>query len=1411
MFRKKFLSMVLLVGMLIAQSVPSALAATYCDQAQFVSDLTAPDGSTFAPGTAFTKTWRLMNVGTCAWTTSYNLVWVGGDSIGAPLSVRLPVNVAPGQMVDVSVNLTAPTISGHYRALFKISNTSGIQFGIGVSASDAFWVDINVIDVNAVIYDFVANAPYAQWKSGGGALPFPGTSGDSRGFAYQVNNPHLEDDSFDSFPGLLTVPQNKFDGYIQATYPEFQVQLGDRLQTLVNCEFGATGCYVTFRIDYILSNGAQKTLWSWKEAYDKRFYRANLDLSSLAGQKVRFVFMLLSTGFATGDRPIWGSPRIVRMGTSQPPAPPATLTALPALTPTATPFNQPPPTTSPTGCDKASFVSDVTVPDGTIFSPGAAFTKTWRLKNAGRCAWTTAYKILFYSGEQMGAPTSVNLPWNTAPGATVDITVNMIAPTSTGKYRGYWILSNASGALFGIGTNAANPIWVEINVAGDSPIGSGYDFTANACSAEWKSGAGLLPCPGIDGNANGFVIRQDATKLEDGSSGAPGLLTFPQNRFNGSIQGSYPTFTVQPGDRFQTLVGCEFGAACFVVFRLDYMNANGLVKTFWSLREQSDNRYSMVNVDLGPLAGQSVRFILTLLANGAATNDRAIWAAPRITRVSNTPPTLTPIPPTIPPPPVVSSPQINKLFMLDSINGWALSDAYALRTMDGGATWYNMTATSVSGNIKGGYFPSATTGWIITNFAESNTGSLYYTTNGGSTWTHYNVPFNSGDLQFVDGTHGFVMQGLDAAMNKQSIALYQTSDGGATWVRNYINDPTVPGAGNSLPLGGHKIGMRFRNTSTGWIGGEIPTDGFIYFYKTTNSGVTWSLQSLAVPPGYESAFMTTTAPTFFGPNEGVLPVSMTIGIGMRDLFLYVTHDGGASWSRSSAFARNGQNTDFVSPRDAFSWSGGNFLQVTNDSGANWRQVTPNVNFGDSIRNMDFVSTTTGWVLDADLNGNTALYRTNDGGATWTLLFGSQLPNVTPSSQLPDLMITGMSIRLQNPSCLLPGDPLGLSVGIKNVGQAAAGTFTVTVNGLQQVVETLGAGESLSLFFLSSANPVTATVDTSGAITESDESNNSRSEMVPVPTAPLPCATNTPNGPQDFNTFQQSIVDALNTRDFVLAKSRMGQSFGFGFWQSQGTSSTPDLAVQQLQNNYIGPNTHLTPDPGKDLVTLLGGLNPYQIMGLDASTSQALFVSGWGLDGKGEAILYVTRNPNGNLYWNSVLIAPAGFAPAVSANDFCADARIPILIEQLKGSLNQSNGDMFAALVSPSHGVNVRLWAYSSEVNFNANNAASVFASTDSFNWGGGPSGVPDVGTFKDVIQPKLLEVLNAPNMETYCDTLTKVFPLANPWPYPNVHYYNLYKPASSSNAFDFRTWLIGFEYIDNQPYLYAMVSIVWEP
>jgi hypothetical protein len=108
------------------------MAATQCDSAQFVSDLTAPDGAVFAPGATFTKTWRLMNNGTCAWTQAYNLVFAGGDSMGAPLSVKLPAEVPPGQMVDVSVNLTAPIQADTTRAYLRSAMLQVFNSALGI-------------------------------------------------------------------------------------------------------------------------------------------------------------------------------------------------------------------------------------------------------------------------------------------------------------------------------------------------------------------------------------------------------------------------------------------------------------------------------------------------------------------------------------------------------------------------------------------------------------------------------------------------------------------------------------------------------------------------------------------------------------------------------------------------------------------------------------------------------------------------------------------------------------------------------------------------------------------------------------------------------------------------------------------------------------------------------------------------------------------------------------------------------------------------------------------------------------------------------------------------------------------------------------------------------------------------------
>jgi hypothetical protein len=114
--------------------------------------------------------------------------------------------------------------------------------------------------------------------------------------------------------------------------------------------------------------------------------------------------------------------------------------------------------------DKASLVQDVTIPDGTVVTPGVLMVKTWRLRNIGSCTWTTSYTLVFSSGSQLSGPAAQALAGDVPPGESLDITVNLAAPTTEGAYRGDWLLRNDRGALFGIGSAGASPFWVQIVV-----------------------------------------------------------------------------------------------------------------------------------------------------------------------------------------------------------------------------------------------------------------------------------------------------------------------------------------------------------------------------------------------------------------------------------------------------------------------------------------------------------------------------------------------------------------------------------------------------------------------------------------------------------------------------------------------------------------------------------------------------------------------------------------------------------------------------------------------------------------------------------------------------------------------------------------------------------------------------------
>ena len=99
-------------------------------------------------------------------------------------------------------------------------------------------------------------------------------------------------------------------------------------------------------------------------------------------------------------------------------------------------------------CDKAKFVTDVSVPDGTILDPNETFIKTWRIRNIGTCTWTTGYALVYEQGAQMGGISPQPLSGNVAPGETVDISINLTSPAATGKYTGNWQIRNATNILF---------------------------------------------------------------------------------------------------------------------------------------------------------------------------------------------------------------------------------------------------------------------------------------------------------------------------------------------------------------------------------------------------------------------------------------------------------------------------------------------------------------------------------------------------------------------------------------------------------------------------------------------------------------------------------------------------------------------------------------------------------------------------------------------------------------------------------------------------------------------------------------------------------------------------------------------------------------------------------------------------
>ncbi|WKZ38704.1 MAG: SH3 domain-containing protein [Anaerolineales bacterium] len=188
-----------------------------------------------------------------------------------------------------------------------------------------------------------------------------------------------------------------------------------------------------------------------------------------------------------------------------------------------------------------------------------------------------------------------------------------------------------------------------------------------------------------------------------------------------------------------------------------------------------------------------------------------------------------------------------------------------------------------------------------------------------------------------------------------------------------------------------------------------------------------------------------------------------------------------------------------------------------------------------------------------------------------------------------------------------------------------------------------------------------------------------------------------------------------------------------------------------------------------------------------------------------------QNPGGGTGWVN-----ANFLTEhVSSSAFCADARVTSLLNDLKSALLNSNGDLLRALVSPVHGLDLRLWRYGTVANYSPEEAQWAFQSEYEVSWGAAPgSGEETKGTFTAQPLPKLQEVFGG-NYSMHCnDTLDLATFALQPWSpeYANINFYTIYKPGTEQyGGLDWRAWTVGVEYVEGKPTLFALIHFQWEP
>jgi hypothetical protein len=195
----------------------------------------------------------------------------------------------------------------------------------------------------------------------------------------------------------------------------------------------------------------------------------------------------------------------------------------------------------------------------------------------------------------------------------------------------------------------------------------------------------------------------------------------------------------------------------------------------------------------------------------------------------------------------------------------------------------------------------------------------------------------------------------------------------------------------------------------------------------------------------------------------------------------------------------------------------------------------------------------------------------------------------------------------------------------------------------------------------------------------------------------------------------------------------------------------------------------------------------------------------------QMIFVTTDTPNAPAPTPLPAFTPTATPIPPVAQAICTDPQVVALIDSLKRAMLNGDGPLLSSLVSPG-GMEVRFFRTSDPIKYTPYQATFLFETTYEAKWGVQPgSGQEKKGSFHDVVVPDLKKLFNQ-TYTLHCNEIRHGGATYDvKWPY-RQDFYAIYFPGTDQySQMDWHTWVVGVEYINGKPTIYALINYFWEP